>query len=210
MSDIFEKKMANKYRSYKDLYDRLQGTYVRYDGKPYYVYNITKTPKLHLVEDIDLPPTKIEGSIVNVSPVDEKLDVSAFELGYVNQNKSVLYCVRGAGRHYKQGTCLDHITGRGTDNQHRGVSHTSFRRMLQEDYPSLEMARALLLSKEVNEIAISKSVAFKRMDVGVIVVYFRHKEVAWMTPEMEVANIKEMSHRWIIESEFRKVGVEIS
>lgn len=211
MSDLFEKKMANKYRSHKDLVDRLQGTYVRYDGRPYYVWDITKTPKLKLVPNPEIPTAEFEANTISISPADPLLDISAIDLGYTTRvghhgKKEAIYFMRTASRHYKQGTCLEHIRANRLDGKAVSGGHKELLSLLNEEYSSL---RQVYADSSWLSIALSKRVALERLEVGVVVIYVCSTQVGWMDPRDYSfrTSLSVGKDVWLFRRELEKVGI---
>lgn len=206
MSD-FNKRVACRYNTAKDLHDRLHSTFVMFQGKPIYVDEIQKNP-------VKIIGVYENGDSEKIVPDHPDLDISGFELGYINTthqgNRLVVYASRGTAKHYKQGTCREHLSIEGIDGNPPGwgINWTGgpFWDLLNNRYPTLNTAKELL-SQSRTQVAISKSVALKRIDVDVIMIYLRKKEVAWMTPDYSMTYVPDSNISWVVKKELAAHGL---
>ncbi len=200
----FEKKMACRYLSHKDLCDRLMHTFIRYKDVPVYVYEVSKGPNRLVLQHLG------KEECFYVLPDDPDLDISAFELGYVNTDNSVTMICRGTAKHYKQGTCIDHLWTRGIDKDddeyHADWKGRPFFELLLDKYPTLNEAKTWLDNGRPR-VAISKGVALQKTKVGVIHIYVRGVEVGWMTPDMGHTYIPDSPISWIVKQELSENGL---
>lgn len=201
---LFEKKMSCQYNSYKDLYDRLQGTFIRYAGKPVYVAEIIKNPPRLILQDLGS-----EDILAKVSPDDSDLDISAFEVGYVNSSNGVVsFLSRSASKHYKQGTYPDHLISRNIENSDHTVSTSwvgeAFYDMLLGVYPSKVEAAESLITKKRKEVALSRDVALQRLPSDVILVYYKTFNLGWMTPDLGSTYVTDSEISWIVKKKLQE------
>lgn len=194
-------KMFCRYNSEKDLHDRLNGTIVFYDDEPFLVNGVHK--KTLYLGDM------VSGDTLREVPSnDERLDISSPELGYMNLEHRefgnvVLYIVRVPYKRYKQGICPQNlevlnIHGDGI-SYHVGNYFNShgFKSSLRNEFPSLVEAMSKL--EKGKEVAISKSIAIKRSTAGVILVYYRCKEVGWLAPNTDIVNVPNNEMGWLVD-----------
>lgn len=185
-----------RYETFQDVRDRLDGTLCRYEGKVVYVKVIGSDdeddePSSAKIDLRGWPDTDVR--IKHIKPDDPALDISIFDLGYVNyiyQDKNVvLYPYRNTGKSYKQGTYLGHvytstIDGKNSDHGSYALQCQGFVDMLEGRYPVLA---ALNFN---NEIALSPDLAVRVDDLGVREFFWRRKKIAVQVPKQKIHRLQ--------------------
>lgn len=217
---MFDTKMRNHYRLDKDIYDRLNGTIVSYDGEPYYLkceggYNQTYIYPLK-----DYPNAKKK----KIDPLDEKLDIQSFELGYLNidpkcplnGNKTgyAVYLQRYPQKQYHQGirpqtiSCLSPIDGREID---KGASYlgTPLWKMIKNEYPKAVEAIWMINSGTHESVALSRDIVLVAESSGLITVGWRRKNIGVMVPSMNKVFLKNHEFVWILERILSRFQIEV-
>lgn len=213
-------KMPCLYETVDDLRSRLEGTICRYKGRAGVVAIETK-------KKISLMTHDLAGLIATFDPADPEFDISSPEIGYVNvspsrqhlsRNSSLkaetnlcFYVERTAQRQFRQGLYNSCLTCYSIDGISAGMGHVWQTRGLMESiegtFPSLELSLDLLKTGQ-KEVAISRRVAFKRTDSGLILVYYAGKNVGWLEPKSTRVSIPEGPLSWLKEILIRKEGLE--
>lgn len=184
-------KMPCKYETFKDLCDRLDGSIVLYRDFPYFV-SVSPAPDgkggLIYLSRLDSGRTG-DKKVIEVKIDDPDLDISATDLGYLNYKDSrgtrrVLYAYRTTAKHFKQALYPSYVSTRTIDGENWSVSNVWTSRgafdLLIDQFPSFEQVMSLL--DTWHEVAISRDVALHKRKSGLILVYLRTKEVAWIDP----------------------------
>lgn len=184
-------KMPCKYETFKDLSDRLDGSIVLYRDFPYFVSVKMADDGVKgriLLSRLDSFKTK-DGKVIEVKVDDPDLDISATDLGYVNYvdrqgNHQVLYTYRTTAKHFKQALYPSYIATKNIEGVDYGASNLWMTRgafdLLIDYYPTLSEALSLLDTRY--KVAISRDVALHKRKSGIILIYLRCKEVAWVDP----------------------------
>lgn len=196
-------RMACLYATKKDLIDRLHGTYVRYKGEIKHAqYHISDEGK----EGLYLNDIHSRGKGFHVEVSDSDLDVSSFEVGYVNIDQTfmktsnpihhTLYMGRYPAKRYRQGFslpsyCIRDISGTKTAF---GISDIrAIEKSLYGEFPSVKD----FMSSEKIVSAVSSNVALKKEPSGIILVYVNQRNVAFIVNKK--LHFKEDKIRWIYE-----------
>lgn len=217
----YEERMPCRYDTEKDLINRIGSTIIRYGGKPGMCIVHGKN---NLV--LEHPVTGMTVA-ADIKPNDPLLDISCPELGYMNltsggrETKNLAcYVERLPYRQYHQGIRSDQLSFTMIDPQdghipgypqNLWINSQGFYDMLIDNYPSLDEAfrwlddgerkeatkEGILYTIPVNEVAISRDVALKKMKAGVYFVYFKTDEVGWCT-EDRVVNVRSHEEGWIV------------
>lgn len=209
MKRRIDAKMRNKYTLASDLADRLDHCYFMYKEQPVLctVRDHGETLKLWDVTGNEVIADK-------VSPSDPDLDIASIELGYVQSSpysgNRVAYLSRWPEKRYKQGVCSNNVKVNRIDGTPAGgfqvLGTKEFGRMLADDYDDI-LGR--LSDLEVGEYAISKDIAIKKTNVGVVFVYYKMDEVGWIPPKEQGISIIDREWSWVIERMLRSSGINI-
>lgn len=208
--------MSCLWRSDKDLMDRLGGTHIKYRGEIVYAefghYPDPETKK-EVSGLILFDPLGSGKTIAMISPDDPDLDVSSFELGYVNTESErrdvkpdVIYLTRSPQKQWKQGFMPQRIRANAVDGSKYTSSWSipSIFSSLCGDYPSYELYKDLRARKDPpDKIALSRQVAVKTELSGVTLVYIDCKNVAYISGQKVV--LKDDNLKWIYERVLRGV-----
>lgn len=184
-------KMPCKYETFKDLHDRLEGCIVLYRDFPYFVRigQDAKNPnKGHIFLSKLDAQVQNDKSCINVSIDDPDLDISATDLGYINyfdkrrDKNEVVYAYRTTAKRFKQALFPQYVQLKSIEGEEIGSRHLWSSRgafdFFIDNYPSLDVALKNL--GRGGEVAISRDVAMRKTESGVILVYLRMKEVGWI------------------------------
>lgn len=220
---MIKTRMPCLYSSAKDLTDRLHGTVCFYDGEPVTVLTSGMDDNLKLMK-----LAKPGELVKTIKPDDPLFDISSPPLGYLNYKRSsnnVLYMARTIGKRYKQGVnsgccTLESISGVSSPfNIVHVWGSSGFEEMLTGVYPEIEQAFDILEQKkyvqndgsiiEYNEVAISRSVALKREESGITLVYMRMKNVGYILPEESTIFVPNSEIGWIITRELKGFGFKV-
>lgn len=199
-------KMPCKYETFKDLHDRLDGSIVLYKDYPYYCmvkHNDDGVGgDIFLIRMDEYDGRQKANDAIKVDIKDPDLDISSVDLGYVNfehrDDWYALYLYRTTAKRFKQALYPSYISAKSIDGQNataQGVwtSRSGFD-ILTDTYPDLGTAL-----KEIDtryEVAISRDVALRKLKCGIILVYLRTKEVAWIDPRSNEMIFSEKSD-WV-------------
>lgn len=139
----------------QDLEQRLGGGVAFYNKEPVKV--IIEGGKIRLFTFPDLIPIKY------IQESDELFDISAPRLGYVNYDREAIYVSRRPERRYKQTLTFGPLQFSNSTGFYEGdlFECKAFKRMLMNDYPSLNEAMTMLSSK-YSSVAITRDLAIKR------------------------------------------------
>lgn len=208
---MIKEKMPNLYRATNDVRDRLNGCILRYDGKLIYCMQETATTLLlyNLRQD-----TVIKKIMVD----DPLLDISSIELGYMNlENNQKENVVRYAKRHpqkqYAQGIRPDHLTWHTIDGQEtsaalgRGTYNYTQEGFAQSIYGTFPMFDAIEW-ETLNEVALSQMVALKKIDIGLVLVYFRTRNVGYIEPGKKVVKVPDDDSAWVVHRYLQNFSIQ--
>lgn len=203
--------MPNRYTLAKDLSDRLAGTICRYDGELVRV-NHEKTDLLTLY-------TFKGEKKQDIQPLDEKLDISMIELGYVNYSGSngdfVVYCHRDPKKKYKAALDPRYVIFRGVDasdidfSLQEGFYSKSFEDALLGKYPTFQEGMMMLDSGSHTDVAISMELALKRDKMGLTFLYYKTRAVGWSPPFSSKLNLMGNDLGWVVERYLSRSGLSI-
>lgn len=209
--------MKAKYLA-ADFEARLNGGVVLYKGIPHRVL-IDE----HQINLADLLTSRTV--IRDVPPLDENLDISAPELGFMNRETHAVYLERMPRRLYRQSlesrsvveTCLyregpiqEVPNGRGN-----AIYSKDFLKMFTEPYPTFDQAVAKLTApdSEVLSIAVSRMVALTSDDFGRITVWYKGRmgdaPVGWVDPGSRVVRVPSTDKAWVISIYLSELGWEV-
>lgn len=187
-------RMPNPWDLPKDIHDRLSNTYVRYNSRVVYVetFNTEDDETKLILYD---PLGKLEQ--ITVKPDDPGLDVSGFELGYMNLTSvpQVYYFSRPPSKQWKQGFMPQRARATSIDGS-KGLpvpNVKNYYESLSGDYPDLDDA----MKSDKTEVALSSQVAIQKTLSGVALIYINCKNVAHVTPGAnKKIHIKDGNFRW--------------
>lgn len=179
------------WKTQKDLQDRLGGTYVRYAGRIVYCdfgFVEDKKGKEHpgiILWDALAPHAgkPIAAILDEDIPDDEDLDVSSFELGYMNFSShpknvdtSVVYLTRAPSKQWKQGLVFNRL--RVSDIGGTKIQMSMHIKYIYDSllgkYPTVS---EFLRDPTPRSVALTRQVAIKKELSGVILVYINCKNV---------------------------------
>lgn len=217
-------KMPCLYDTQKDLHDRLHNTIVRYRGIPVMVQ--VESAKSLLLKD-----TVSGAQLFDVKPDDPDLDISSAEVGYLNWQPTmkivryynaalagtpnvVNYLERCPNRMYRQGLVSDSLKSYKIDgtegiNPMNLLNLEGFRASLTGLFPSLELGLELIANEKWPEVAISQSVAIKKTDSGMCLVYYRRVNVGWIIPRSRHIEMMDSELKWVVSRLMEKEGFDI-
>jgi hypothetical protein len=182
-----------------------------YNGIPYTIGLLSATEGL-------LQPIyrKKDVEALRINLTDERLDISAPRLGYINANGGTIYIKRRPERRYKQTLQANGCWGywpylgqAGSDSVNGAIHSAAGEKMFLNDYPNLTKAIGTLLQLSPGQsIAISRDVAIgvapnkTEKEYGV---FFKNDLVGRLTllPEPTVKLI-ESDFKWVSERELSK------
>jgi hypothetical protein len=196
------------YDTERDLIDRLHETCVRRKGDP--------TPyKFHYINNKKCNLYDLQTGDETTVPLDE-VDISSIELGYMNYKlpggkPAVVYLSRDVRKQYRQGLCSNNVLTfpREFSQNYHFFSQKGFIDMCRGEYPSYEEAIAELKKDIEGERAISIDVKIKREYSGVVMVYYRLKNVGWMAPESKKVNLMNVPLDWAVRRALQRHGIEL-
>lgn len=196
--------MRPKYL-HQDHAARLHDGICFYDGVPSIIYVNGNRGELHALNGSSVNTIEIEGN--------EKLDISAPVLGYVNSTHNCMYIMRNAGRRYKQTLTTVALSGTvplGRDRYHDDFDDTRSltvrsalysqdgHNMLINKYPSLDTVLTELrkVGSKVASRAFHRDVAIARDSFGILHVFYKVDEVGILKDR--TVEIPHSEHAWII------------
>lgn len=197
--------MPCRYKTYKDLYDRLSGTVCRYDGRPVYV-NVQH----EVVIEQDVPVHKpivtlyewpnTDRQIKRIEPDDPKFDISLIEVGYFNHNvqgkNRVVYASRSTRKQWKQGMtpqgCKLHTID-GQPGQFGNTQTPLFVDSIQGKFPTIDV-----LDRGETEVALSQELAVRTDELGIREYFWRTKKIAVKVPGAPLHRL-ETEFSWLID-----------
>lgn len=215
------------YRTQKDLLDRLEGVVLKYDGVPYY----TTIMPPNMLNLYDLTDRKVTSPKLTVNADDPKLDISIPECRYVNfkydekevargypSGKIVVYVTRDPNKMWKQGFCLSYSKFHAIDGPNKnGLFDAAYigrskgmYDSLMNDFPTVESVLSEFKdvpAGQAYDVAVSKDVAFRRSEVGVVFVYYRTDMVGWMAPGTTKINVVESDLGWVVERHLKRLSL---
>ena len=196
--------MRPKY-FHQDHNARLNEGICLYEGIPCVIYVTGNNAEVHALNGSFVTRIEVEGN--------EKLDISAPELGYINSTHNCIYVMRNAGRRYKQTLTTAALTGLvplGRDRYHddfddsRSLSvrsalfSASGHDMLINRYPTLDKVLTELRTKgsKVASRAFHRDVAIARDSFDILHVFYKTDEVGILKDR--TVEIPHSEHAWII------------
>lgn len=201
-------KVKNYYSSIDDIHRYIVETIIFYKDKPYFLkYN---------GDYFYLQDTKGDCQKISVSELTgPDFNIASPELGYANVNKypsgkQVVYAERVVWKRWKQGishqnTMFHNIEGINIGGGFHGDQ--GFWDSLMDIYPSVDERASLL--EEYGELAISKEVALAKRPSGITLVFYKTKEVGYMTPDSATFFLKKDSYSWIIERYLSDLNLKV-
>jgi hypothetical protein len=204
------------YDTERDLIDRLHGTICRYDEKAVRVTVLGKS-ELQLVDPVS------GKEVVRIRPNDELFDISSPEIGYLNLTGTpsvdgVYKLERNPYRKFRQGLYAECCSAYEIDGRTCTMINaaTVFQYpvglvdMIENRYPSFHEAVKMLFSEEKKEVAISKDIALSMMNTGLILIWCRGQDVAYLVPGSNSIGYKRDDTAWVIERMLKKSGVRLN
>lgn len=195
-----------------DLNQRLNHSFVMYDGEPCYVLvhtddEVKYALKLYRSYEVNHygheegPPIK-EIFPYDPEDCDDKFDISSIPLGYVNWNNRAIYLKRHPYRAWKQGICTQSVTAYEVSGEHsQGVqvskvlSSHDFHASVCGKFPALKEAVRLVLTKGgFKSMAISKDIAIEKVNSTTLYVYLKGMHLGVLDAEnknLSIVNIPE-------------------
>lgn len=168
----------------QDLEARLGGGVAFYDKEPVRVS--IEGGKIRLYSFPEMAPLRY------IVESDELFDISAPRLGYVNYEREAIYVTRQPERRYKQTLTFGPLRFTPSPEIYGGDLFESkhFRKMLMNDYPSLNEAMTMLSSK-YGSVAITRDLAIKRnQSTGRLHLCIKGKTVGKLSPDTRTFEIK--------------------
>lgn len=193
-----------------DIKKYLEECFIRYEGVPYYAS--VDGQSVHLVD------LETRSTVKVVRGDDPLLDISSITLGWVNINKYfAVHIKRQPYRRWKQGVAFSNITifKLANKDEHEEVSKNSllnreFKNSILGIYPSYEDAFRLVTTKKRVSVAISNTIAVKRV-ASTLEFYFDEEKFGEMSLEEKgVVKVKKNDYSWVGIIELSKIkGLEI-
>lgn len=200
-------KMPCLYDTERDLIDRLHQTICRFQGKAVLVTVETKS-SLALFDPVDR--SKL---LTKIKPNDPDFDISSPELGYMNHDEKVLYVERLPQRRFRQGLTYEccstyDVTGEGGARPmlSQYMQSSGLVDMIEGRYPKFREAQILLQKGAAKEIAVSRDIAFKMLDCGLILVYCKCHDVGYILPESFDIDYKTTETSWVVDRMLERIG----
>ena len=209
--------MAIKYGP-ADYEARLNGGVILYNGIPCRVQ-----VDGHQINITDLTSSRHVAR--NVDPLDENIDISAPELGFMNTPTCAVYLERIPRRRYKQAleaaSVLETVLRRNGPVQEvpagRGASIYSddFRKMFTQRYPSFDEAVSRIVSEdsEVQSVALSRKVAITGDDFGRLTVWYKGRvgdtPVGWIDPGSRTVKVPSTEKAWVVSMHLQGLDWEV-
>lgn len=182
-----------------DLETRLGGAVYMYKGEPYRMY--FDGAKV-IGEDIQTGERKL-----TLASSDVDIDISSIELGYMNYDTNsggtrAVYLTRRPCKQWKQGVCSNNIMTLDYDGQEAPYSRDSivcskgFYDLCIEKYPAF---KSMFKLKSKSSMALSRSIAVHRNDLGVFGVYLRCKPIGYFDVSGKTFNKSPGLPEWFVE-----------
>lgn len=157
----------------------------------------------------------------NIEPLDDNLDISSPELGFINGEYNAYYLMRVPLRKYRQTLEQNAIfesilqTG-GFYNEHGGrgsvMLYTKyFRDSYTNNYPSFDEAVKLLTDEKMESVALNRHVAITLDPLGIVKVWYRmgDQPVGWVEPGGHIIKVPESDKGWVISLYLEGFGWEV-
>lgn len=198
----------------RDLAQRLDHTFCRYRGVPYYV-------RYYDADMLQLNDINSKKQVSIIKSDDPEFDVSSIPLGYMQMDVTrVLYLYRQPSRLFKQGLSLDNIGIYQPYQESRlrasasGVSFFSkaFIRCLEGVYEPLDIAIEFIKTYTADcQKAIDRDVALisKEGNPRAIFVHYKNKEVGWIPKNQKVVIVPSNEDAWIISKYLSNYNWEV-
>lgn len=188
--------MRNKYVG-EDIRQRLGGTVIRYNNRPYYC---AVDGGLIILQD--LVTGRIEHKVTADDPL---IDISSLDLGYVNISHPLscaVHCARAGQRRYKQGVDFHHLVYNVLTIPSEKFSMNGdwmkcqgFLDAYEGKYPSFKDATKMISSGS-KSVALSREVAILR-DKDIMKVFVKNDEVGWYKAGTNSVYVPTTETSWI-------------
>lgn len=201
----FTSSMPCRYKTFKDLSDRLSGTICRYDGQVVYVHvdqkmHVEPEPRYETIVTIyEWPDT--EKKIGVIDPEDPKFDISLIEVGYFNylfkEKNLAVYAFRSTRKQWKQGMSASQVYLKGIDGAPANVGSSSLQSMGFVDSIDGRFPDISILDS-VSEAALSQELAVRRDTLGVLEFFWRTHKIAVKVPGQKIHRL-ESEFSWVVD-----------
>lgn len=205
----------------RDLQQRLDSSFCRYNGMPVYVRYTGNGGE----DTLDVYTVSGNAELMGtIKANDDMLDISTPPLGYCQVSKNrVVYIQRKPFRMYKQGVTRDNISYAVVPNKNTRslkiptfkVLSAAFRDTMACVYPPIStVMKKISEAESYIELAISNDVAVVfKPEVKSVLVYFKNEVVAWIPPNSikstPVVIVKDGPNAWVIEKLLSKFEWEV-
>ena len=164
------------YNNASDRHQRLSETYCLWDGRvAFMLYS----------EDFNFVARTSDGREKVVDIRDDKFSAHPFPLGWFNQGDRAFYLSRNAYRTSKQGLVQRNLILSGADGRDLGQANgrvqvlEALDYLVVNKYPSITDAIRTLNGTRGREIAVSRAVAFRTDEIGIIKVSHHLDTIGW-------------------------------
>lgn len=193
----------------QDYNQRLHGGVVLWNGIP---HRINTEDNALNISDL------VTGEFVarGVEPDHDHLDISSFELGYMNTPHGAYYLTRMPLRQFKQstsaGSVIEYSLGnngvvRDNPGRSRWLMTKEFRDRYAKPFPTYE--RALNLLEDRNSVALSPDIALTRDELGTVKVWHKLEPVGLIVAGTRIVRVPSSDKAWIISMYLDGFGWEI-
>ncbi len=192
-----------------DYNQRLHNGVILWDGVPHRIN--TENDALNIAD-------LVTGEMVarGVDPDHEHLDISSFELGYINTNSGAYYLTRMPLRQFKQsissGSVIEYSLGNGGPmrdgmGRSRWLMTKEFRDRYTKPFPSFDKALELLDNRE--SVALSPNVALTRDELGTVKVWFKLESVGVIVAGTRIVRVPTSDKAWVVSMYLDGFGWEV-
>lgn len=194
----YDERMPCHYKGEYDLSNRLDSCIIRYKGEPYFArYAHPDGLSLYTVDC-----STLRHELHEFEPDD--LDISFPELGYMNYEVTddVYYLKTGPRKQYYQGlrsgvVAVWELSGEKSVMNGNIIFSESFEKFLKDDFP--EVNDVLGITEMTYQRAISPELALKKEYSGVILVYYRGRNIGYILPDTDEVTLCKGEFRHVIE-----------
>jgi len=164
------------YNNASDRHQRLSETYCLWEGHVVY---------LSYLEDYRFVGRLAGDREVTVDIRDDKFSAHPFQLGWFNMGNSAFYLSRNAYRTSKQGLVQRNLNLSNAEGRDMGAASgrinilESLEYIVANKYPSVTEAIKTLNGTKGRDVAVSRTVAFRTDEIGIIKVSHHLETIGW-------------------------------
>lgn len=194
----------------QDYQARLHGGVILWGGIPHIIS--TDGESLNI---LDIPGGRPVAR--NIDPHHNDLDISSFELGYINTPRGAYYLTRMPQRQYRQSLTQGHVVEYhlsfgGIEKQRVGRSQwlmsEHFVNAYRNPFPRFDAALEML-DDEVSSVALSRDIAITKDELGIVKVWHKLEMVGFIVPGTRTVRVPATDKGWVISMYLSELEWEI-